>query len=94
MQNPLSEHWKAVKWILRYLKGTIDHGLTLKHCTNLSLFGFADAYWGTDPDDRRSTSGYCIYFGSNPVSWCSKKQTTVSRSSTEAEFRSVASATT
>lgn len=60
MQNPLDEHWKALKRILRYLKGTINHGLTLKACTILSLSGFAVADCATYPDDRRSTSR-CVY---------------------------------
>lgn len=92
MQNYLDEHWKTVKIILRYLKGTVNHGLTLKNCTNINLFGFAYADWATDPDDRRSTCGYCIYIGKNLISWCSKKQTTISRSSTETEYKSVANA--
>lgn len=90
MQKPLDLHWKAVKHILRYLKGSTNQGLKLTECKDLSIRGFVDADWASDSDDRRSTTGYCIYLESNPVSWCSKKQPTVSRSSTEAEYRSVA----
>lgn len=92
MQNPLDNHWKAVKRILRYLKGTINHGLILKSSHTLNINAYADADWGTDSDDRKSTSGYCIYLGKNPVSWSARKQSMVSRSSTEAEFMCVASA--
>lgn len=96
MANPLESHWKAVKRILRYLKGTLDFGLHLKPApvtAKFSLFAFSDADWGSDPDDRRSTSGFCIFFGDNLVSWSSKKQVLVARSSTEAEYRSMALAT-
>ncbi|KAK2412680.1 putative mitochondrial protein [Trifolium repens] len=96
MANPLESHWKAVKRILRYLKGTLGHGLLISPSTTgppFSLRAYSDADWATDQDDRRSTSGSCIYFGPNLVSWGSKKQTLVARSSTEAEYRSMANAT-
>ena len=56
MQNPLDEHWKAVKRILRYLKGTMNFGLSLKTCKSLNITGYTDADWATDPDDRKSVS--------------------------------------
>ena len=58
--------------------------------TSLDLVGFCDADWVADLDDKRSTSGYCVCFGQNLVSWASKKQHTVSRSNSEAEYRSLA----
>jgi len=84
MSQPLSDHWKAVKRILRYLKGTLSYGLHLQPApssTQYTLTAFCDADWASDIDDRRSTSGACIYFGKNLVSWWSKKQTLVARSS-------------
>lgn len=95
MQIPSLTHWQAVKRILRYLNGSLEFGLSLQPAqhTSLSLEGFCDADWASDPDDRRSTSGFCVYLGPNPVSWQSKKQHTISRSSTEAEYRSLAQLT-
>ncbi|MCI66510.1 retrovirus-related pol polyprotein, partial [Trifolium medium] len=72
MAQPLESHWKAVKRILRYLKGTLSHGLLLAPSSTIvpfSLRAYSDADWATDQDDRRSTSGSCIYFGPNLVSW-------------------------
>uniref|UniRef100_A0A803NRU8 Integrase catalytic domain-containing protein n=1 Tax=Cannabis sativa TaxID=3483 RepID=A0A803NRU8_CANSA len=92
MANPLSTHWHVVKRILRYLSGTVFHGLHLKPLTEYEITAFSDADWASDPDDRRSTSGFTIFFGPNLIAWQCKKQQTVSRSSTEAEYRSVAQA--
>ncbi|XP_058747018.1 secreted RxLR effector protein 161-like [Vicia villosa] len=96
MSHPLETHWVAVKRILRYLKGTQSHGLHLSPLTSSQpppVKVFCDADWASDPDDRRSTSGAAIYFGPNLISWWSKKQPVVERSSTEAEYRSLAQAT-
>jgi hypothetical protein len=90
MHAPRDFHWSAVKRILRYLKFTIDHGLLNKKCSSHQLFAYSDAEWAGCPDDRKSTSGYCVFLGSNLLSWNSKKQPTVSRSSTEAEYKAIA----
>ncbi|KAG8489617.1 hypothetical protein CXB51_017591 [Gossypium anomalum] len=92
MHAPTTEHLTALKRILRYLRGTIDYGLIFRPSDRLSLVGYADANWGLDFDDCRSTTGYCIFFGHTPVSWSSKKQQVVSRSTAEAEYRSLAAA--
>uniref|UniRef100_A0A2N9GGA2 Reverse transcriptase Ty1/copia-type domain-containing protein n=1 Tax=Fagus sylvatica TaxID=28930 RepID=A0A2N9GGA2_FAGSY len=73
---------------------TKDQGTPLVDPTSFrSLIAYADADWAGDPIDRRSTSGYVVFLGSTPITWVSKKQCTVSRSSTEAEYWSLASAT-
>ncbi|KAG8473394.1 hypothetical protein CXB51_035704 [Gossypium anomalum] len=90
MHNPLDVHFKAVKRILRYLHGTLDHGLHFTKNSKLLLEGFLDASCGSDINDRRSTSGYCVFLGGSPISWSSRKQQVVSRSTVEAEYRSLA----
>lgn len=70
MQKPLDTHWKAVKRVLRYLAGTLDHGLKLYALEKLNMSAFADADWAADRDDRKSVSGYCVYLGKNLVAWC------------------------
>ncbi|XP_021818795.1 uncharacterized protein LOC110760780 [Prunus avium] len=89
MTTPLESHYLAVKRILRYLKGTMDYGLLFSP-GSLNLKAYTDADWAGDPNDRRSTSGFVVFLGSNPISWASKKQHAVSRSSTEAEYRAMA----
>uniref|UniRef100_A0A2N9HWT0 Reverse transcriptase Ty1/copia-type domain-containing protein n=1 Tax=Fagus sylvatica TaxID=28930 RepID=A0A2N9HWT0_FAGSY len=93
MHQPGASHFQAVKRILRYLQGTLDYGLRLLSQSSLSLYGFSDADWAGCLDTRRSTTGYCIYLGANCISWASKKQPTVSRSSAEAEYRSMSTTT-
>ncbi|KAH9803317.1 reverse transcriptase Ty1/copia-type domain-containing protein [Citrus sinensis] len=91
-QAPTKANLKDVKMILRYLKGTLDFGLRFLSQSSLKLYAFSDSDWAGCPITRRSTTGFCIYLGSNCISWSSKKQHTVSRSSAEAEYRSMASA--
>ncbi|CAM8975422.1 unnamed protein product [Rhodiola kirilowii] len=93
MSQPRTTHLVAAKRILRYVKGTIDHGLsfTPQHHP-VTLSAYSDADWAGCPTSRRSQSGYLIYLGSNLVSWCSKKQPTVARSSAESEYRALAHA--
>jgi hypothetical protein len=57
------------------------------------ISAFSDADWAGCSDDRKSTGGFVIFFGSNLISWSAKKQPTVSRSSTEAEYKSMVNAT-
>jgi hypothetical protein len=92
MHDPCDSHWSVVKRILRYLKSTIDHGLLIKKCSSTQLFAYSYADWAGCPDDCKSTFGYCVFLGSNILSWSSNKQPTVSRSSTEAEYKAVANA--
>ena len=92
MHAPTTHHWATVKRLLRYLNGTRSYGIRLKRHSSLSLHAFCDADWAGDPDDRTSTGAYIIFLGPNPISWSSKKQRSVARSSTEAEYRAIASA--
>jgi hypothetical protein len=92
MHDPRESHWGLIKRALRYLRGSTDFGLHLRTCTELDLRVYTDADWAGCPDTRRSTSGYCVYLGDTLVSWSSKRQATVSRSSAEAEYRGVANA--
>jgi histone deacetylase 1/2 len=93
LHAPTTAHWSAVKRILRYLKNTSSIGLILRRSPSMLVSGFSDADWAGCLDDRSSTGGFAIFLGPNLVSWCAKKQATVSRSSTEAEYKAVANAT-
>jgi hypothetical protein len=93
MHVPTEDHFRTLKHILRYVKGTVHHGLQLHRNPSCDLLAYSDADWADCPDTRRSTTGYLIFLGPNLISWCSKKQSTVSRSSAKAEYRSLAVAT-
>jgi hypothetical protein len=94
LQAPTSVHWTAVKRILRFLKHTISFAFVIRRSssTMASVFFYAD--WAGCMDDRKSTGGFAVFLGPNLISWCAKKQKTVSRSSTEAEYKAMADATT
>ena len=92
MHAPRDSHWALVRRILRYIRGTMSLGLTLTASASTDLVAYSDADWAGCPDTRRSTSGYCVYLGPSLISWSSKRQPTVSRSSAEAEYRVVANA--
>jgi hypothetical protein len=90
MHDPQEPHLTAMKQILRYLRGTLDFGLLLRRSSASELCIYTDVDWAGCPDTRRSTSGYAVFLSDNLVSWSSKRQPVVSRSSAEAEYRAVA----
>uniref|UniRef100_A0A2N9IA64 Reverse transcriptase Ty1/copia-type domain-containing protein n=1 Tax=Fagus sylvatica TaxID=28930 RepID=A0A2N9IA64_FAGSY len=92
MQKPMLLHWQSVKRLLRYLKQTIHFGLHISRTSAPVIQAFSDADWAGSRDDRRSTGSYCIFLGTNLISWSCKKQVTVARSSTEAEYKALANA--
>ncbi|XP_035829996.1 uncharacterized mitochondrial protein AtMg00810-like [Helianthus annuus] len=94
MHAPREPHFAFLKRILRYLKGTADHGLHLLPSKSVQMTAYSDADGGGGcRDTRRSTSGYCVFLGDNLISWSSKRQSIISRSSAEAEYRGVANTT-
>ena len=90
MYDPQVAHMSALHRILRYIKGTLDHGLQLYKSSLSSLLSYTDADQGGCPDTCRSTSGYCVFLGNNLISWSTKCQPTVSKSGAEAEYHGVA----
>jgi len=90
LHSPTDEHFHMAKRIMRYVKGTITHGLHFSYPTKSTLVGYSDADWARCIETRRSTYGYSIFFGGNLVSWSAKKQPTFSRSSCESEYRAMA----
>ncbi|XP_035844887.1 WAT1-related protein At4g15540 isoform X2 [Helianthus annuus] len=89
LQNPTTDHFQHVKRILRYVKGTIDFGITFRRATSSNILGYSVADWARCIETHRSTYGYSILLGGNLVSWSAKKQPSVARSSCESEYRAM-----
>lgn len=92
LESPKQSHMEAIHHVLRYLKGTPGQGLFFESKLDLQLKGYCDADWAACSTTRRSVTGYYVFLGNSLISWKSKKQHTVSRSSVEAEYRSMATA--
>ncbi|XP_038889079.1 uncharacterized mitochondrial protein AtMg00810-like [Benincasa hispida] len=86
MAAPRTIHFTIVYCIPHYVKGTLAHGLQFSSQSSLVQSGYSDANWARDPIDKRSTIGYCFYLGDSFISLRSKKQTVVSRSSTDSKY--------
>jgi hypothetical protein len=86
MSQPRQTHWIVAKHVLRYLRGTVGHGLRYTSSIDMRLQGYTDSDWAGSAVDRKSTSGCCFTLGSAMVSWCSRKQTSVALSTAEAEY--------
>jgi hypothetical protein len=80
LEQPRQVHLVATKHVLRYLKGTLDHGLWYRSDHEFGLYGYSDSDWADSIPDRKSTSGYCFSLGSSMVSWSSRKQSCVALS--------------
>lgn len=93
MQEPIDYHFNLVKHMLRYIKGTLDHGHCITATSKNVLTGFSDADWAGYNITRRSTTGYSTFLGNTAISWSAKKQSTISHSSCEAEYRAMAATT-
>ncbi|KAG7533570.1 Transcription factor MADS-box [Arabidopsis thaliana x Arabidopsis arenosa] len=90
---PTDIHMEAAYRVLRYIKNNPGQGLFYSANSEQCLNAFVDADWGTCKDTRRSVTGMCVYLGQSLITWKSKKQSVVSRSSTESEYRAMAMAT-
>ena len=92
MHTPRHLHLAVVRRIIHYLKDTSLRGLFFPVGTSLKLIGYSDANWASCPDTRRSVTGWCMFFGPALISWKNKKQSRVSKSTTESKYRAMSTA--
>ncbi|XP_038904394.1 secreted RxLR effector protein 161-like [Benincasa hispida] len=93
LQTPIDVHWQTAKRVIRYISGTKHYDLYFQPSPNLQVSTYYNANWASNLDDRKSVVTYYTFVGNNIVSWSSRKQTVVARSSTESEYRALAHAT-
>ncbi|XP_071694001.1 secreted RxLR effector protein 161-like [Rutidosis leptorrhynchoides] len=89
--NPNAIHWRAVVRVFKYLKGTMDYGITYTGFFSV-LEGYSDVSWITNDEDHSSTTGWIFLLGEDDISWASKKQTCITNSTMESEFVALAAA--
>nr|GEW91076.1 zinc finger, CCHC-type [Tanacetum cinerariifolium] len=94
MQEPKEQHMKAIKQVLRYVKGTKDYGITYKHNGGNIIQGFNDSSYGVNTQEGKGTTGIIFYYGDSPISWSTQKQATVALSSCESVFITATTAAT
>ena len=91
--RPTKQHWMAVKWIFRYLRGTNHLGLLYSKCAETdALVDYSDADWRNDCNDSKSTTGYLFQIGGTAITWKSQKQSCVALSTAEAEYMALSKA--
>ncbi|XP_019420623.1 PREDICTED: uncharacterized protein LOC109330800 [Lupinus angustifolius] len=83
-------HYQAANRILKYLKGSSEHGIFIPSNNSTTIRGYSDSDWAIFLDTRKSVTGWCFFLGTTLVLWKSKKQNIVLRSSSKAEYRSLA----
>ena len=93
LKAPTQHYWSACKCLLRYVSGTPTLGLSFWPTAPFTLEGFSDSDWACNVDDRRSTTGYCVFLGGNLVTRSSRKEQVIVRSRTESKYWVLASAT-
>lgn len=93
LHNPTMTHYHAACTVIRYLKNNPGRGILFRRNVELQLLGFSDSDWAGCIDSRRSISGYCFFLGTSLISWRAKKQDTISKSSSEVEYRALSFAT-
>ncbi|GJT47212.1 zinc finger, CCHC-type containing protein [Tanacetum coccineum] len=94
MQEPREQHMKAIRQVLRYVKGTKDYGITYKHNGGNKIYGYNDSSYGVNTQEGKGTTGIIFYYGESPISWSTQKQATVALSSCESEFIAATAAAT
>ncbi|GJS04946.1 ribonuclease H-like domain, reverse transcriptase, RNA-dependent DNA polymerase [Tanacetum coccineum] len=94
MQEPKEQHMKAIKKVLRYVKGTKDYGIAYKHNEGNKIYGYSDGSYGVNTQEGKGTTDIIFYYGESPISWSTQKQATVALSSCESEFIAAIAAAT